>query len=130
MRHNDGRAVPNFIMQALKGNPLTVYGHGERTRSFCFVSDLIRGIYRFMNTRYNQPINLGNPREVSIRELAKKIILLTQGKSKITFVKLPTPDDPKKRKPDIRRAKRYLKWEPRVKLNEGLAITIDWFRGI
>jgi len=127
MRHNDGRVVPNFIIQALKGEPLSVYGEGLQTRSFCFVSDLIAGIYKLMNVRYNEPVNLGNPVEVTVKEFAKIIIALTKSASKIVHVGLPTQDDPKKRKPDISRAKRYLKWKPCVRLEDGLQETIRWF---
>lgn len=128
MRVDDGRAVPNFIMQALRGTPLTIYGKGGQTRSFCFISDLIDGIYRLMHARVNEPVNLGNPIEVSVKDLAKIIIRLTKSKSKIKYVPFPTKDDPQRRKPDIGRAERYLRWRPRVKLDDGLRATFTWFR--
>lgn len=127
MRINDGRAVPNFIMQALKNKPLTIYGSGSQTRSFCFVSDLIEGIFKLMNSPLNEPINLGNPIEISIKKLAKIIIKLTNSDSKIRFLSLPK-DDPKKRKPDISKARQYLHWQPKIGLEEGLFATISWFR--
>ena len=127
MRHADGRAVPNFITQALKGDPLTVYGDGTQTRSFCFISDLINGIARLMESTLNEPVNLGNPAEMTLMELAKKIIHLTGSKSKIAFKPLPI-DDPKQRRPDVSKAKRLLKWESVVSLEEGLRLTIEDFR--
>ncbi|MBI4436608.1 MAG: SDR family oxidoreductase [Candidatus Omnitrophica bacterium] len=127
MRKEDGRAVPNFITQALKGEPLTVYGEGNQTRSFCFISDLIQGLSRLMESPLNEPVNLGNPEEMTILELAQKIIHLTQCKSKIEWRPLPT-DDPKQRRPDISKAQRELKWKPVVPLDEGLHLTIEDFR--
>jgi dTDP-glucose 4,6-dehydratase len=127
MRINDGRVIPNFIYQALTGEPITVYGKGKQTRSFCYVSDLIEGIFRVMNVQFNQPINLGNPNEFTIMELAKIIIDLTGTKSRIIFKPLPE-DDPRQRQPDIRLAKKILKWEPKVSLKEGLKKTISWFQ--
>ena len=127
MRKNDGRAVPNFVTQALSNRPLTVYGDGLQTRSFCYISDLIEGIYRLMLSNTNEPINLGNPEEFTILEFAKKIIKLTDSRSKITFKPLPF-DDPKTRCPDIMKAKRLLNWQPKVSVDEGLKRTIEWFR--
>jgi len=127
MRLNDGRVVPAFISQALKNRPLTVFGKGNQTRSFCFVSDLIEGIYRLMMSSCTFPVNIGNPVEMSMLEFAKEIIKATGSRSKITFKPLPQ-DDPKQRRPDITRAKKYLGWEPRVGLAEGLIKTIQYFR--
>ncbi|TMA47337.1 MAG: SDR family oxidoreductase [Deltaproteobacteria bacterium] len=127
MRLNDGRVVPNFISQALKGEPLTVYGDGSQTRSFCFVSDLVEGIVRLLRSDYRSPVNLGNPIEVSIREFADRIKALTASRSEIAFRPLPV-DDPKVRQPDIARARQLLGWEPRVSLEDGLRRTIDYFR--
>jgi len=128
MRLNDGRVVPNFISQALRGEPLTVYGDGSQTRSFCYVSDLVEGIVRLLNSEYSGPVNCGNPMEVTILEFAKRIKALTQSKSEIVFRPLPE-DDPKVRQPDITRARKLLGWEPKVGLDEGLEHTIDYFRG-
>lgn len=127
MREHDGRAIPNFIDQALKGEPLTVYGDGSQTRSFCYITDLIEGISKLMNSDLNEPVNLGNPNEMTVLALAKKIIELTGTKSKIEFKPLPV-DDPKVRRPDITKAKMLLNWQPKVNLKEGLKKTIDWFR--
>jgi dTDP-glucose 4,6-dehydratase len=127
MRINDGRAIPNFIFQALSGKDITVYGNGSQTRSFCYISDLVKGILKLLNKKYHYPVNLGNPSEMTLLELAKTIIKLTGSKSKIKFKKLPE-DDPKVRKPDISLAKRLLKWEPEVHLEEGLKRTIEYFR--
>jgi len=127
IRLNDGRVVPNFISQALKGEPLTVYGDGSQTRSFCFVSDLVEGIVRLLRSDYRSPVNLGNPIEVSIREFADRIKALTASRSEIAFRPLPV-DDPKVRQPDITRARQLLGWEPRVSLEDGLRRTIDYFR--
>ena len=126
MHPNDGRVVSNFIMQALKGNPITVYGEGSQTRSFCYVDDLIDGFIRLMASPYDVtgPINLGNPGEFTILELTRKIIELTGSKSELRFDPLPQ-DDPKQRKPDITKAKQILGWEPTVPLVEGLKKTID-----
>lgn len=128
MHPNDGRVVSNFIMQALKGNPITVYGEGSQTRSFCYVDDLIDGFIRLMASPYEVtgPINLGNPGEFTILELTQKIIELTGSKSEVRFDPLPQ-DDPKQRKPDITKAKQILGWEPTVSLTEGLKKTIDYF---
>jgi len=127
MRMDDGRVIPNFIIQALNNQPLTVYGRGEQTRSFCYIQDLIEGIFRLMLSKINEPINLGNPVEFKILELAHLIIKLTKSKSKIVFKPLPQ-DDPCRRKPDIRKAKKNLNWKPKVNLEEGLIRTITWFR--
>lgn len=129
MRSGDGRVVPNFINQALDGKPLTVYGDGNQTRSFCYVSDLIEGIYRLLVSDVNDPVNLGNPHEMRIIDFAKKVIELTGSKSDIVFEKLPV-DDPKVRQPDISRAKKLLGWEPKVSLEEGLIQTIEYFKAI
>ncbi len=127
IRRDDGRAIPNFINQALKGQPLTVYGRGEQTRSFCYISDLIEGIIKLMHSEYNLPINLGNPVEMRVIELAELVLKITGSKSKIEFKPLPQ-DDPRQRMPDITLAKRVLGWQPRVDLEEGLEKTIEWFR--
>ncbi len=127
MRLHDGRVVPAFINQALENKPLTVFGHGKQTRSFCYCSDLIEGIYRLMMSQSNGPINIGNPDELTVLEFAKEIIKATGSKSKIVYKPLPE-DDPKQRQPDITRAKTILKWEPRVSLAEGLAKTIAHFQ--
>lgn len=127
MRVNDGRAIPNFLKQALTGKDLTIYGEGSQTRSFCFVSDLIEGIYRLLNSDQNEPINIGNPNEMSIKEMAEKILQATGSKSKIAHVPLPE-DDPKIRQPDITRARKYLNWEPAVSLDEGLQSTLKYFK--
>ncbi len=126
MRKDDGRAIPNFINQALKNKDVTVYGDGKQTRSFCFVSDLIEGIYLLSQSDIHEPVNIGNPDEWTILELAKKIIDLTGSKSKITYKDLPK-DDPKVRQPDITRATKLLKWKPKIKLEQGLKETIEWF---
>lgn len=126
MRINDGRVIPNFIGQALTNKPLTVYGKGTQTRSFCYISDLIEGIFRLMNSNINEPINLGNPNEFTMLELAKLITAIIKTKSKIVFKPLPQ-DDPKKRQPDIRKAKKILNWSPKVNLEKGLKKTIQWF---
>lgn len=127
MREEDGRAIPNFISQALNNKPITVYGNGSQTRSFCYVSDLIDGIYRLLMSAAHDPINIGNPNEMTLLELAEIIIKLTESNSKIIFKSLPT-DDPKVRRPDIAKAKRILKWQPKVGLKTGLIKTIDYFK--
>ena len=127
MRLNDGRVVPAFISQALKNKPVTVFGTGQQTRSFCYVSDLIEGIYRLMMSDYDLPVNIGNPSELTMVEFAEQIIRATQSKSKLVFKPLPQ-DDPKQRKPDITKARKYLQWEPKVALAEGLTDTIAYFR--
>lgn len=125
-RINDGRVVPTFINQALRSEPLTVFGEGNQTRSFQYVDDLIEGISRLMNVKYNKPVNIGNPNEMTILEFARLILSLTGSRSKIEYKPLPQ-DDPKTRKPDITRAKEILGWEPRVPVQEGLKKTIDWY---
>ncbi len=127
MDKNDGRVVSNFILQALQNKDITIYGNGEQTRSFCYVSDLVEGLYKLMNQENTGPINLGNPIELTIKEVAKKIIELTNSKSKIIYQPLPE-DDPRKRKPDISLAKKVLKWQPKVKLEDGLGKTIEYFK--
>jgi len=129
MRLNDGRVVPNFIGQALRGEDLTVYGDGSQTRSFCYVSDEIDGIYRLMMSDYALPVNIGNPEEHTILEFAKIILKITGSKSRITFKELPV-DDPKQRRPDITKARKILKWEPKVSLEQGLKETIKYFKDI
>jgi len=128
MRLHDGRVVPNFIAQALKNEPITVYGDGTQTRSFCYVSDLVEGIVRLLRSDYDEgPVNLGNPVEVTIQQFAERIKALTGSKSEIVRRPLPV-DDPKQRQPDITRAKRILGWEPKVGLDDGLRKTIDYFK--
>jgi len=127
MRGHDGRAIPNFIGQALENKPLTVYGDGSQTRSFCYVTDLIAGIYKLMLSNLNEPVNIGNPNEMTLLELAKKIIELTNSKSEIIYKPLPV-NDPKVRRPDIAKAKKELSWQPKVNLEHGLENTINWFR--
>jgi dTDP-glucose 4,6-dehydratase len=127
MRVRDGRAVPNFIAQALRGENLTVYGDGTQTRSFCYISDLVDGVLRLMRSDTNDPVNLGNPNEMTVAGIAEQIIRLTGSSSRIVHEPLPV-DDPKVRRPDISRARAVLDWEPRVSLAEGLIDTIAWFR--
>jgi dTDP-glucose 4,6-dehydratase len=127
MRVRDGRAVPNFIGQALRGEDLTVYGDGGQTRSFCYITDLVDGVLRLIDADSNEPVNIGNPREMTIAEIAKAIIALTDSKSRIAHRELPV-DDPKVRQPDISRARALLDWEPRVSLTDGLSQTIAYFR--
>ena len=129
MRKDDGRVVPNFINQALKNEPITIYGDGKQTRSFCYISDLIEGVYKLMISNINEPVNLGNPDEYTILELADIIKTLTNSKSKIIFELLP-PDDPRVRCPDITKAKKELKWVPMVGLKQGFVKTIEGFDGI
>jgi dTDP-glucose 4,6-dehydratase len=127
MRLRDGRVVPAFIGQALRGEPLTVFGDGKQTRSFCYVSDLIDGIYRLSQSDYHEPVNIGNPTEFTILEFAKLVLKLMQSRSEIAYRPLPQ-DDPKQRRPDITRAKKLLGWEPKVDLETGLRQTIEYFR--
>ena len=127
MRLDDGRAIPAFISQALTGQPLTVFGDGSQTRSFQYINDLIDGIWRLMQVPVHEPVNVGNPQEMTLLELAKRILRLTGSQSGIVFRPLPE-DDPKVRQPDITRARRLLGWEPRVDTDEGLRLTIEWFR--
>ena len=129
MRPHDGRVVSNFIVQALAGEPLTVYGRGDQTRSFCYVDDLIEGIIRLFERGADEPVNIGNPNEFTVRQLAERVIALTGSRSPIVERPLPT-DDPKVRKPDISRAKATLDWEAKVPLDEGLRRTIAYFQGL
>jgi dTDP-glucose 4,6-dehydratase len=127
MRVNDGRAVPAFMSQALRNEDVTVFGDGTQTRSFTYIADLVDGIIRLMLSGENDPVNIGNPREMTIKEIAETIIRMTRSKSRIVYKPLPT-DDPKQRKPDITRARTLLKWEPKVELEDGLVKTIEYFR--
>jgi dTDP-glucose 4,6-dehydratase len=127
MRVNDGRAVPAFMSQALRGEDVTIFGDGSQTRSFCYVTDLVRGIIKLMESSENDPVNIGNPHEMTIKEIAETIIRMTGSTSRIVHRPLPT-DDPKVRKPDITRARTLLDWEPKVGLDEGLASTIAYFK--
>jgi dTDP-glucose 4,6-dehydratase len=127
MRRHDGRVVPSFISQALKNRSVTVFGRGRQTRSFCYVSDLIEGIYRLMMSEYNLPMNLGNAAELTMLEFARQIIRATGSRSRIIFKSLPQ-DDPKQRQPDLTRAKKILRWSPKVQLDQGLMQTIAYFR--
>jgi dTDP-glucose 4,6-dehydratase len=127
MRLNDGRALPNFLYQALVGEPITVYGDGKQTRSFCYVSDLIEGIYRLFESNEHNPVNIGNPREITIMEFAERVKALVG--ADVPIVPHPLPqDDPKQRCPDITKARRLLNWEPKIDLEEGLRTTLDYFR--
>jgi dTDP-glucose 4,6-dehydratase len=128
MRLRDGRVVPAFIGQALSGTPLTIFGDGSQTRSFCYVSDLIDGIFRLAMSDFHEPVNIGNPREMTIKQFAEEIIRITGTKSKIENKPLPE-DDPKVRQPDITRARKVLGWEPKVEFDEGIAKTIEYFKG-
>lgn len=127
MRLNDGRALPNFLHQALAGEPITVYGDGQQTRSFCYVSDLIAGIYKLLESSEHEPVNIGNPQEITILEFAERVRTLVGSNVPIVFKPLPQ-DDPKQRCPDITKARRILNWEPKVDLAEGLRMTYDFFR--
>jgi dTDP-glucose 4,6-dehydratase len=127
MRLNDGRVIPNFICQCIKGNDITAYGQGNQTRSFCYVDDLMEGLYKLTQTKYNLPVNMGNPDEFTILQLAEMIKKLTGSKSRIVFNPLPE-DDPKVRMPDITKARKFLDWQPQVKLEDGLKKTIEWFK--
>jgi dTDP-glucose 4,6-dehydratase len=129
MRLNDGRALPAFIGQALRGEDLTVFGDGSQTRSFCFVNDLIEGIYRLLLSDYSLPVNIGNPDEISLKEFADEVLALTGNKVKLVYKPLPA-DDPKQRKPDITKAKALLGWEPRVSRKEGLKLTYEYFKSL
>ena len=131
MRLHDGRVVPNFIAQALRGQPLTVYGDGSQTRSFCYVSDTVEGIYRLLMSGEPEPVNIGNPNEMTILEFARRIIALTGSSSEIALVQPEDTrirDDPRVRQPDIGKARQVLGWEPQVSLEDGLRITVEWFR--
>src|SRR5258708_35758119 len=127
MRLNDGRALPAFIGQALRGEDLTVFGDGSQTRSFCFVDDLVEGIYRLLLSDYHLPVNIGNPEEISLLDFAKEVLELTGNKVEITFKPLPV-DDPKQRQPDITKAKQLLGWKPVVNRKEGLKLTYEYFK--
>lgn len=127
MRENDGRVVSNFITQAILGKPITIYGNGTQTRSFCYIDDLIEGLFRLMQSSCNYPVNLGNPAEFTVTSLAKIVLRLTKSKSKVVLKELPQ-DDPRRRKPDISLAKKTLKWNPKIKLEDGLEKTISWFK--
>ena len=131
MHPNDGRVVSNFILQALRNDPITVFGDGSQSRSFCYVDDLIEGLIKLMNTLddFIGPINLGNPSEISMLELAEKILKITHSKSKVVFKPLPQ-DDPVRRRPDITLAKEKLNWQPKVGLEEGLGRTIEYFKSL
>jgi len=128
MRMNDGRVVPEFICQALRGRPITVFGKGSQTRSFCYYTDLIEGIYRLMMSKWTLPMNLGNPAEITVLEFAREVLRATGSRSRIVFKPLPE-DDPKKRQPDIQLARKLLEWSPKVDLREGLEKTVAYFRG-
>ena len=129
MRLNDGRALPAFIGQALRGEDLTVFGDGSQTRSFCYVDDMIEGIYRLLMSDYALPVNIGNPDEISLLEFAREIISLTDSRQQIIFKPLPV-DDPRQRQPDITRARQVLNWEPKVGRAEGLKITYEFFKAL
>lgn len=129
MRLNDGRALPAFIGQALRGEDLTVFGDGSQTRSFCYVDDLVEGIYRLLMSNYDMPVNVGNPSEISLKDFAEEIIKLTGTTQKIVYKDLPV-DDPKQRQPDISKAKEILGWEPKVNRSEGLKITYEYFKNL
>ncbi len=129
MRVNDGRAIPAFVPQALRGEPITVFGDGSQTRSFCYVDDLIEGIYRLLMSDTHDPVNIGNPNEMTISQLVDKILEFTGSSSTIAYKELPE-DDPKIRQPDITRAKELLGWEPKVELEDGLKRTIEWFKSL
>ncbi|QNA45803.1 UDP-glucuronic acid decarboxylase family protein [Lacibacter sediminis] len=129
MRLNDGRALPAFIGQALRGEDLTVFGDGSQTRSFCYVDDLVEGIYRLLMSDYDMPVNIGNPTEITLKEFAEEVIKLTGTTQKIVYKDLPV-DDPKQRKPDITKAKALLGWEPKVSRAEGLKITYEYFKNL
>ena len=123
MREEDGRAIPNFISQALSGKPITIYGSGKQTRSFCYISDLVDGLYRLLMSKQNEPVNIGNPNEMSLLKLASSIITISGSGSRMVFKPLPV-DDPKVRRPDITKAKKLLGWEPKYDLDTGLKKTI------
>ncbi len=129
MRPHDGRAIPTFIPQALRNEPITVFGDGSQTRSFCYVDDLVDGIYRLLVSDFHEPVNIGNPQEMTVKQLAESIIEITGSRSPITYKPLPV-DDPKIRQPNISRAREILGWEPRVSLEDGLRRTVEWFRSL
>ena len=128
MRLHDGRAVPAFMSPALRGEDVTIFGSGQQTRSFCYVSDLVDGVIRLMESDVNDPVNIGNPHEMTIEEIARAIIRLTGSKSTLVYRPLPE-DDPKVRQPDITRARTLLQWEPKVSLEEGLKKSLEYFKG-
>jgi len=127
MRPNDGRAIPTFIPQALKNEPITIFGDGSQTRSFCYVDDLVEGIYRLLISDIHEPVNIGNPQEMTIKQMAETILKVTGSKSKLIYKPLPI-DDPKVRQPNITRARTLLGWEPKIDLEQGLKKTIEWFK--
>lgn len=129
MRKNDGRALPNFIKQALTDNPITIYGDGKQTRSFCYITDQVEGLFKLLLSDENGPVNIGNPEEISVQSIAEEIVKLTGSKSKIVYEELPI-DDPKVRQPDISKAKQKLGWEPKVRREEGLQKTIEYFKSL
>jgi dTDP-glucose 4,6-dehydratase len=129
MRKNDGRALPEFMCQALRNQDITVFGNGTQTRSFCYVDDQIEGIYRLLLSNYYLPVNIGNPQEITINQFAKEIVELTNSKSKIIYLPLPE-DDPKQRQPDITLANNILQWQPMVDRKDGLALTLSYFKKI
>lgn len=129
LNKNDGRVVSNFIVQSLRNDDITVYGDGSQTRSFCYVDDTVNGLIKLMNSGYNMPVNIGNPNEMTIKEIAEEIVKLTDSDSKIVYMDLPK-DDPTRRRPDISKANEILDWTPNVKLEEGLSRTIEYFRNI
>jgi len=129
MRLHDGRALPNFFYQAITGKDITIYGDGSQTRSFCYVSDLVDGIYRLLLSDYHMPVNIGNPQEITIKESAEEVVSLTNTDSKVIYTPLPK-DDPKQRKPDITKAKAILNWEPKVGRKEGFAKTYEYFKQV
>jgi len=127
MRPKDGRAIPTFVPQALKNEPISIFGDGSQTRSFCYVSDLVEGLYRLIASDINEPVNIGNPIEMTIKEMAETVIRITESTSQLIYEDLPI-DDPKIRQPNISRAKELLDWEPKIQFEEGLTKTIDWFK--
>jgi len=129
MRLNDGRVLPAFIGQALRGEDITIFGDGSQTRAFCYVDDLVEGIYRLLHSEYSSPVNIGNPDEISIKDFAEEIIKLTGTDQKVVFHDLPV-DDPKQRQPDITKAKEILDWEPKVGRAEGLRVTYEYFKSL
>ncbi len=129
MRKNDGRALPNFIQQAIVGNPITVYGDGKQTRSFCYITDQVEGLFNLLISDEDEPVNIGNPEEISVQAIAEEIVKLTGSKSEIVYEELPI-NDPKIRQPDISKAKKKLGWEPKISREEGLQKTIDYFKSL
>jgi dTDP-glucose 4,6-dehydratase len=130
MRLNDGRVLPNFMKQALRGDAITIYGKGDQTRSFCYVSDLVEGIYRLLHADHSLPVNIGNPSEITVSQLAEEIVALVEGtKSKVVYEDLPE-DDPKRRRPDITKAQTLLGWNPTVDRADGLRRTLEYFRSV